>query len=105
MEQLVQLLGLAALYGGLLINQTLVHQVHGNLNHSGTCALTVTCLEEPELTLLNGELHILHIVVVLLKFVLQSIQLLVDGGHSLFHRRILGLALLLGYACQGSPTL
>ena len=85
MEQLVELLGLATQDGGLLVDQTLVHQVHGDLNHSGTCALTVTCLEEPELALLNGELHILHIVIVVLKLCLKSIELLVDSGHCLFH--------------------
>ena len=31
-EQLVELLGLAALDGGLLVDKTLVHQVHGDLN-------------------------------------------------------------------------
>ena len=85
MQQLVELLRLATHDGGLLIDHTLVEQVDSDLHHGSTCTLTVTCLEEPELALLNGELHILHIVIVVLQFVLDTIQLIVDLRHSLLH--------------------
>ena len=85
MQQLVELLRLAAHDGGLLVDHTLVEQVDSDLHHSGTCTLTVTCLEEPELALLNGELHILHIVIVVLQLVLDTIQLGIDLRHSLLH--------------------
>ena len=85
MEQLVELVGLAALNGRLLINHTLVEQIHGNLHHSSTRTLTVARLQEPELALLDGELHILHVVVVVLELILQCVELGVDLGHSLFH--------------------
>ena len=104
-QQFVELLWLATHNSSLLINEAFLNEVHSNLHHCSTCTLTVTCLEEPKLTLLNGELHILHIVIVLLQLVLKSIQLLIQLWHSLFHRRILSNALLLRDTCTLSPTL
>ena len=63
----------------------LAEQVHGYLYHCSTCALSVTCLQEPQLALLYGELHVLHVVVVLFELVLQSVQLSEDFRHCLFH--------------------
>ena len=105
MEELVELLGLTAQHGRLLVDHALVEQIHGDLNHGGTRTLTVTCLEEPELALLHGELHVLHVVVVVLELVLQLVELLIDLGHGLLHRRILGHALSLVDAGALSPTL
>ena len=85
MEQLVEFLRLAAHDGSLLVNHTLVQEVDGNLHHSGTSTLTVTCLEEPELAFLYGELHILHVVIVVFELVLYFIELCVDLWHSLLH--------------------
>ena len=84
-QQLVELLRLAAHDGGLLVNHTFVEQVDSNLHHSSTCTLTVTCLEEPELALLYGELHILHIVIVVLQLVLDAVQLSINLRHSFLH--------------------
>ena len=104
-QQFVELLRLATHDSGFLVNLTLVQQVDGNLYHSSTCALTVTGLEEPQFALLNGELHILHITIVLLELLLNAVQLLIDLRHCLLHRRILGYALSLRDACTLSPTL
>ena len=103
-EQFVQLLRFAAHDSGLLIDNALAHQVHGNLHHSGTCTLTVTRLQEPEFALLDGELHILHIFVVVFQFLLDGIQFVVEFGHSLFHTRILACTLFLTDTLQFSPT-
>ena len=84
-QQLIELLRLAAHDGGLLVNHTLMEQVDGDLHHGSTCTLTVTSLEEPELALLNGELHILHVVIVVLQFFLDTIQLGINLRHSLLH--------------------
>ena len=84
-QEFVELLRLATKNSSLLVNHAFMEEVHSNLDHSCTCALTVTSLQEPELAFLNGELHILHVVIVLLELVLQSIQLLVKLRHSLFH--------------------
>ena len=66
-------------------NHTLVEHIHSDFHHSSTCTFTVTCLEEPEFTFLNSELHILHITVVIFKFSLESIEFSIDFRHSLFH--------------------
>ena len=105
MEQLVELLGLAAHDGGLLVDLALVEQVDGDLHHGSTGALAVTRLEEPELALLNGELHVLHVAIVLLELVLDAVELLVDLGHSFLHRGILGSTLCLADTGALCPTL
>ena len=105
MQKLIELLRLTAEDSSLLIDHTLVEEVHSNLHHSGTCTLTVTCLEEPELAFLYGELHVLHIVIVMLQLILESVELLVKLRHSLFHRRILGSTLLFRDTGTLSPAL
>ena len=87
-KKFIELVWLTAQESCLLINLALTKQVHGNLHHRCTRTLSVTSLEEPEVTLLNGELHILHIVVVLLQLILDVVQLSINLRHSLFHRRI-----------------
>ena len=104
-KQFVQLLRLAAHDGCLLVNHTLMQQVDGNLNHCGTGTFAVTGLKEPQLALLNSELHILHIAIVVLKHILEFIQLVVNLRHSLFHRRIFADALLFADTCTLSPAL
>ncbi len=84
-EQFVELVGLATHDGSLLVNLSFVQQVDGNLHHSGTGTLAVTGLEEPELAFLYGELHVLHIAIVLLELLLDGIELSIDFRHSLFH--------------------
>ena len=85
MEQFVEFVGFAAHDSCLFVDHTLVEQVDGNFYHCGTGALTVTGLEEPEFTFLYGELHILHVVIVLFEFFLDAIEFCIDVGHSLFH--------------------
>ena len=94
-KQLIKLLRFAAKNSGLLVDKAFANKIHGNFHHSGTGALTITRLEEPELAFLYGELHILHIVIVVLELVLKCIEFFVELRHCLFHRRIFGNALLL----------
>ncbi len=105
MKQFIKLLRFAAKKGGLFVNQPFTHKIHGNFYHSRSRALSVAGLQEPELPFLNGELHVLHIMVMLFQFVLYVVQLLVDFGHGFFHRRILACAFLFGDACTFCPTL
>ena len=88
MQKFIELLRLTAEDSSLLVDHTFV-----------------TCLEEPELAFLYGELHVLHIVIVVLQLILESVELLVKLRHSLFHRRILSYALLLRDASTLSPAL
>ena len=84
-EKLVELVGLATLNGSLLVDDTISEQVHGNLHHGRTRALAIAGLEEPELALLYGELHILHVAVVVLQLLLDVVELLEYLGHRLLH--------------------
>ena len=104
-QQLVELLGLAAHDGSLLVNHAFTHEIHSNLHHSRTGTLAVTCLQEPQLAFLHGELHILHVAIVLLQLVLQGVQLLVELGHGFLHRGILGHTVCFADAGTLGPTL
>ena len=104
-EQLVELLGLAAQYGCLLVDESLAHKVHGNLDHGCAGALAVAGLQEPQLALLYGELHVLHVVVVVLQLVLDGVELSIYLRHSFLHGGILGCALCLADACTLCPAL
>ena len=90
MQQFVELVGLATHQGRLFVNHALVQHFHGDAYHSGTRALSVTGLEEPELAFLYGELHVLHVVVMVFQLGLKLVEFFVDGGHGFFHGRILG---------------
>ncbi len=62
--------GLDHEHGLLFVDHALVHQVDGDLQGGGGGALAVTGLEHIELAVLDGELHVLHVAIV----VLQSLQ-------------------------------
>ncbi|SCH11544.1 Uncharacterised protein [uncultured Bacteroides sp.] len=105
MQQFVELVRLATHQGRLFVNHALVQHFHGDAYHSGTRALSVTGLEEPKLAFLYGELHVLHVVVMVLQLGLKLVEFFVDGGHGFFHGRILGHTFLFRDALQFSPTL
>ena len=105
MQKFIEFLRLTAQDSSLLVDHTFVKEIHGNLHHSCTCTLTITSLEEPEFAFLYGELHILHIVIVVLQLILESVEFLIEFRHSLFHRRILGSTLLFRDTCTLSPAL
>ena len=59
----------------LLVDHTLVNEVAGNLESSLCGSLAVSCLKHIELAVLNGELHILHVSVMILKDSADLIEL------------------------------
>ena len=63
-QKLVKLVWLYAQESLLFCNHTLADHIYRHLNCSRSCALTVAALKHKELAFLNGELHILHIVIV-----------------------------------------
>ena len=80
-EQRVELARLQ-LHDGLLLGAyALAHEVDGDLHGGLRRALAVTGLEHKELAALDGELHVLHILIVLFKRVAYFHELLVDLGH------------------------
>ncbi|MPM27061.1 hypothetical protein SDC9_73566 [bioreactor metagenome] len=81
MQQRVQLLGLHAQNGLFFGNHSLVHQIHGHLQSGRGGALAVAGLKHIELAVLDGELHVLHVAVVIFQVVRNLGELLVDLGH------------------------
>ena len=64
---------------------SLVNEVASNLESSLSSSLTVTALEHEELLVLNSELHVLHIVVVVLKNIANLDELSVSLRELLLH--------------------
>eukprot|EP00906_Rhabdomonas_costata_P032591 RCo045908 len=95
-QQLVELLGLHSGDRLVLLQNTLLHHVHGDLHRGERRTLAVPCLQHVHLLLLDGELHVLHVSVVALQQVLDVHQLLVGRGHVLLQRGELSHAVSLG---------
>ena len=64
MEELIELVRLTAQESSLLINDSVAKEIHGDLDHCSTRALPITSLQEPQLAILYGELHVLHVLIV-----------------------------------------
>ena len=60
-EELIQLIRRISQHGGLGINQLFLHHVHRELERGGGGALAVARLQHEQLTFLNGELDVLHV--------------------------------------------
>ncbi len=103
-EQFVELLGLHTQQGGLFVNLAVAEEVHGDFHHSGAGALAVTGLEHPQLAVLDGEFHILHVAVVIFEAVSDGEEFLSADGHGFFERGIFRGAFFLGDALKGSPA-
>ena len=69
----------------LLGDHAFVDEVARNFDSRGSRALAVTGLEHVEVLVLDGELHILHVAIVLFERVADALELLVHFGHDLFH--------------------
>ena len=80
-QQGIQALGVNHGHGFLLGDHALVHQVAGNFQSGGGGALAVTGLEHKELLVLNGELHVLHVAVMVLQLVADVYKLVIDLRH------------------------
>ena len=89
MQQRIQVPGVDHGHGLLLGDHALVHQVAGNLQGGGSGALAVAGLEHVQLAMLHGELHILHIAIVILQ------------GLAHVHELGIGLGELLGHLVNG----
>ena len=65
MQELVELLGLYAQYGFLLIDHALFHHLHGDANGGRTGPLAIAGLQHVQLAVFDRELEVLHVPVVL----------------------------------------
>jgi len=84
-QQLIELSGLDAPQRLGLVDDALVHQVGGDLQRSGSGALAVAGLQHVQLAVLDGELEILHVLVMAFKPSHGVEQLVVGLGQHLFH--------------------
>ena len=86
-QQLVQRLGLDATERLVLADELLVHHLDGDAYAGEAGALAVAALEHEQLLVLDGELDVLHLLVVLLELLADVEQLLVGLGKSLLELR------------------
>ena len=81
MQQGVEVTGLDHSDSLLLVDHAFVDQVAGDLQSSRSGTLTVTGLQHVQLAVLNGELHILHVAVVVLQDLADVLELLKAAGN------------------------
>ena len=108
-EKFVELRGSEAGDGGLLVDQLLGEHVHGHVEGGRAGAFAVAALEHVELAFLDGELDVLHVLVVRLELVADVVQLLVrlgplglEGGQVTV-LVVLRLFVRAGWACECRP--
>ena len=77
-KNLVQLLWLYSQKSFLFCDEFFAHHVNSHLYSGSTCSLPVSALEHIKFSLLNGEFHILHIVIVLFKTLTNLAKFFVD---------------------------
>ena len=87
MQQGVQVAGVDHQNGLFLGLVTFGNQIHSDLQGGGSGALAVAGLQHVQLALLNGELHVLHVVVVIFQNGADLHELLVGLGELLGHLR------------------
>ena len=104
MEQLVQFSRFLTQQSCFFIDHTLFQHIDSHFHHSGSGTFSVTGLQHPQLTVLDGEFHILHIVEVVFQFFLYSVQIGISLRHSFFQRRIFRSTFFFGNTLQFSPT-
>ncbi len=96
MQELVERAGLDPHDGVLAGEHALVGHVHRHLERRFRRALAVAGLQHPELAALDGELHVLQILVVLLQEFRRLDELLEHRGHEGFERGLVGAGGLAG---------
>ncbi len=103
-EQLVEFLRLHAKESGLFVDFACTEQIHGDFHHGSAGALAVTCLEHPEFAVLDGELHVLHVLIVVFELVGDCNKLGCTCGHRFLERGIFCGAVFFGDALEGCPA-
>ena len=87
MKKLVKLFRLYSEKSLVCCEKSLVYHINGYFK-GGVCrSLSVSCLKEVELAFFNGELHILHIFVMLFQFIGYIHKLNINVGHIFFKSR------------------
>ena len=84
-EQGVEVAGIDHGDSLLLVDHAFVDEIAGDLQSGLRGALAVAALEHVELAVLNGELHVLHVAVVILEQVADLDEVGIRLGELLFH--------------------
>ena len=85
MEKGVEVSGVDHCDGLFLGSHALANEIAGDFESGLSGSLTVTGLEHVELSVLDGELHVLHISVMIFKSLADLFELLECLGEFLFH--------------------
>jgi hypothetical protein len=99
MQKLIEGRRIDAVHSLVLRDQPFARQLDGDAQGRLRGALAVARLQHPELLLLDGELHVLHVAVMPLENAVDAHELRIGLRHCGFHRRLVGggrLARLLG---------
>ncbi len=104
-QQIVELLWFNHHQGLILCGKTFSDHVNSNLQSCICSTLAIAALQHVQLAILDGELHILHIMIMLFKRIADSYQIMVSFRHCLFEGRILFKTLFLRNASFLGPFL
>ena len=91
MKQCIKVTRIDSEDSSLLVDLAFLNKVICDLKSSACCSLAVTCLKHIKLAMLDGELHILHVAIVIFELVSDADELIIDLRKSLldlidFHR-------------------
>ena len=100
MQELVELVGADAEHHLFIADEALVGHVKRHVQCSHTSTLANTALQHIQLTVLDGELNVQHILVVLLQDFSNLTQLSIDTRHQLLQRRHISVLVVLGLLIQ-----
>ncbi len=84
MEEFVEFGGFYAENGGFFVDHALFEHLHGHANLCAAGTFAAAGLKHPQLTVLYGELYVLHVLEIVFQVVLYVEQLLVNRRHNLF---------------------
>ena len=85
MQQHIQTLGVNLHQRFFFADHAFVDQVTGNLDGGLRSALAAAALQHEELAVFDGELHVLHVAVMVLQNAADFYELLISIGEQLFH--------------------
>ena len=97
MQKLIQGFRINARNSGFLVDFSFMNKVNGDFQSGLRCALAVTGLQQEELCILNGELHILHICIMIFQKMSGLDEFIIDFGHFLLQMSDSGRCADTGY--------
>ncbi len=84
MQECIQLLGLHHHNGFICVDQAFIDHIAGNFQGRLCRPLAVSCLQHEELSVFDGELHVLHVLVMVFQSGADIHELFIGGGRYFF---------------------